>query len=117
MDYARSANVKEFTGDLMVTFEEKLEEHLTTIPVAWWDTQKFFECCGWDNNTIPHPLATGKFCTTDPSLSEQACQGKLLNTDQAWVYGMFFGILFVSQGMVCGSSCCLACWIQAEEPC
>eukprot|EP00494_Astrolonche_serrata_P028318 UN28584 len=39
----------------------------------WWDLQKNWECCGWRNNTIPHPLATGKFCTTNVVTSAVPC--------------------------------------------
>lgn len=104
-----------FITDYVQTTIEKLAE---AKPTAWWDWQKIGDCCGWQNNTIPDPLATGKWCTHHVETSAESCMDKLigmLKTQYLILVGL--GIFFVTEVMVCISSSCLACWIQAEEPC
>merc|ERR1719433_666792 len=107
--------------DITAIVTDKLESSLIDVakdkPAAWWDWQKALECCGWANNTIPDPLATGKFCTQDTDTSHPPCKEKLLDTGSGWLVGAFGGILFIAQSCVCMSSWCLCYWIQAEEPC
>jgi hypothetical protein len=103
-------------------FSEQLEasvrENLSDQPEAWWDWQKSFSCCGYSNNTIPDPLATGKFCTTDPTTSYPACKDQLWEdiADSAIPLALFMVLFFGAQSVVCISSVCLACIIKAQEP-
>merc|ERR1712083_819677 len=57
---------------------KQIENTITALaedkPTAWWDWQKVADCCGWVNNTIPDPLATGKFCTTDAATTAPGCK-------------------------------------------
>jgi len=103
---------------LSIQFEDSLKSKLKQNENAWWDFQKTYYCCGYDNNTIPAPLATGKYCTTDPTLSAQPCKTKLWNdvAKQAIPISVFVLAFLVMQISVCASSVCLACVIKAQEP-
>merc|ERR550525_1258953 len=101
---------------------QQIEASVMTLadkkPTAWWDWQKVAGCCGWNNNTIPNTLATGKFCTQDPATSADSCKDTFMTlTDDSWIVFTFCGVFFLAEVLVCVSASCLACWIQAEEPC
>ena len=55
---------KQQSDVLTEALETQLRDQAIDNPEAWWDWQKTFQCCGYDNNTIPAPLATGKYCTS-----------------------------------------------------
>eukprot|EP00485_Elphidium_margaritaceum_P000740 CAMPEP_0202687370 /NCGR_PEP_ID=MMETSP1385-20130828/3069_1 /ASSEMBLY_ACC=CAM_ASM_000861 /TAXON_ID=933848 /ORGANISM="Elphidium margaritaceum" /LENGTH=232 /DNA_ID=CAMNT_0049342151 /DNA_START=53 /DNA_END=751 /DNA_ORIENTATION=+ len=98
-------------------FETGLREQLRTEPELWWDWQKTFECCGYDNNTIPSPLATGKYCTTDIVTSASPCKLQFWadissNTLPFTIFGIVF---FAIQLMVCVSSMCLGCCLRNKK--
>jgi len=107
----------EGTSFLSDFFQETIENMARARPTAWWDWQKVGNCCGWQNNTIPDPLATGKFCTADMATSAESCVDVFMDAFQS-SYFILIGIalFFIAEVMVCVSSTCLACWIQAEEP-
>jgi len=111
-----AVNAQEKT--LSVEFENSLKSKLEQQESAWWDFQKQYDCCGYDNNTIPSPLATGKFCTTDPTLSAKPCKTKVWQdvAHQAIPITVFVFAFLVMQISVCASSLCLACVIKAQEP-
>lgn len=92
------------------SFEAELKKQLTDQPELWWDWQKTFECCGYDNNTIPSPLATGKYCTTDTLTSETACKERLWSdlADNSLPFAIFGIAFFAIQLTVCISGMCLA---------
>jgi len=107
-------------GTLFVSnfFQETIENMAQAKPIAWWDWQKVGHCCGWNNNTIPDVLATGKFCTADASTSAPACLETFMDAFQSNYFILIgIGLFFIAEIMVCVSSTCLSCWIQAEEPC
>ena len=56
-----NTNYVSFTNSMEIALKNSLLDNSE----LWWDLQKQFNCCGYDNNTIPDPLATGKFCTTN----------------------------------------------------
>jgi len=98
--------------------ETSMEKEFENRDEFWWEVQKSWECCGWDNNTIPDTLATGKFCTTDSDLSAQTCKGEMtdyVQTNQYYLIG-FGSIFMLAQMMVWYSACQLGCCIQAMEP-
>eukprot|EP01084_Bolivina_argentea_P096288 173106_1 len=99
-------------------FEATLRGQLTKQPELWWDLQKGLECCGYDNNTIPSPLATGKYCTTDPLTSANGCKDQLWAelADNSLPFAIFGILFFMIQMAVCISGMCLACVIKAQEP-
>jgi len=99
-------------------FENSLKSKLEQQQSAWWDFQKQYDCCGYDNNTIPSPLATGKFCTTETTVSAQPCKTKLWKdvAKQAIPISVFVALFMALQISVCASSMCLACIIKAQEP-
>jgi len=103
---------------LTESFEVGLKDQLTNEPELWWDWQKTFECCGYDNNTIPSPLATGKYCTTNTLTSADPCKRQFwADVDSNALPFAIFGIAFFAiQLTVCISSMCLACIIRAQEP-
>lgn len=99
-------------------FESALKTQLTNEPELWWDWQKTFDCCGYDNNTIPSSLATGKYCTTDPLTSATACKDQLWDdlASNSLPFAIFGVVFFLIQVTVCVSGMCLACIIKAQEP-
>mmetsp|Transcript_69586 Transcript_69586/g.110532 ORF Transcript_69586/g.110532 Transcript_69586/m.110532 type:complete len:254 (+) Transcript_69586:52-813(+) len=99
-------------------FESSLKVQLQNEPELWWDWQKTFECCGYDNNTIPSSLATGKYCTTDTFTSANACKEQLWQdiADNSLPFAIFGVAFFAIQLTVCVSGMCLACIIKAQEP-
>jgi len=106
-------------SDTMVDeFEGAMKRELERRKDFWWDMQKTWECCGWKNNTIPDPLATGKFCTTNTVTSYQSCAelfGDFFTKNLVFV--IIFAVVFgLSQCAVCCSACQLGCRIQAQEP-
>ena len=92
------------------SFESGLRDQLTNEPELWWDWQKTFDCCGYDNNTIPSPLATGKYCTTDTSTSAPACKTQLWDDvgSNSLPFAIFGIAFFAIQLTVCISGMCLA---------
>jgi len=100
------------------TFQSELRNQLGNQPELWWDFQKGLECCGYENNTIPAQLATGKYCTTDEFTTAPGCKTKFWEEigDNALPFGCFIGAFFMIQMAVCISSMCLACIIKAQEP-
>ena len=116
--FVESDSVENKSDGFTESFESSLKQQLSNEAELWWDWQKKFECCGYDNNTIPSPLATGKYCTTDPTTSYVECKSKLWqdigdNSIPIAVFAVFFiGI----QLTVCISAMCLACIIKAQEP-
>ncbi len=99
-------------------FENTVRQQLTNQPELWWDLQKALECCGYDNNTIPSPLATGKYCTTESSTSATGCKDQLWQelADNSLPFAIFAIAFFAIQLAVCISGMCLACIIKAQEP-
>jgi len=100
------------------SFQAGLKDQLQQQPELWWDFQKALECCGYDNNTIPAPLATGKYCTTDPFTTAPGCKDQLWEEigDNSLPFTLFGTAFFLIQLAVCISGMCLACIIKAQEP-
>jgi len=113
-----SESISKQSDVFAVQLEQSVKSQLKSQPEAWWDWQKNFECCGYDNNTIPNELATGKFCTTDTFTSGPPCKDQLWADidDQAIPLAVFMALFFIGQVVVLVSSVCLACVIQAQEP-
>lgn len=101
------------------TMDEKIEATWKEKQMSWYDWQKTLECCGWKNNTIPAELATGKYCTDDKETTYPACKPKIwaLFTDDLFVMAGMLIVFVGIQVVTCCSSYCLACSIQAQEPC
>ena len=106
------------TAAAKTTFENILIGELSRNDDLWWDFQKRFECCGYANNTIPAPLATGKFCTTDALTTKPGCKETLWTTVESQIIPIAsFGFIFIGmQIIVCLSSLCLGCLIHPQEP-
>ena len=106
-----SASAQGQSDALTETFETALKDQLTNEPVAWWDWQKTFDCCGYDNSTIPAPLATGKYCTTDIYTTAPPCKDKFWAdvSENILPFGVFAGVFVIIQLTVCVSGMCLAC--------
>lgn len=98
--------------------DAQIKETAAKKKIAWWDWQKTLKCCGWKNNTIPAPLATGKYCTDDKTTTYPTCNEKIWDAtrgDRTML--VIFSLLFVGvQLVICLSSYCLAFKIQAYEP-
>jgi hypothetical protein len=114
----QSDAVSNKTDVLSTVFENSLKEELQQQTELWWDWQKTFECCGYDNNTIPSPLATGKYCTTDHGTSATECKTVLWADieGEALPLILFLIAFLAMQIVVCVASMCLACIIKAQEP-
>merc|ERR1712013_808444 len=111
-----SESANSSSDGLTDSFESALKGQLTEEAELWWDWQKTFSCCGYDNNTIPSQLATGKYCTTDPDTSANACKEQLWDdlAENALPFAVFAAAFFTIQLTVCVSGMCLACIIKAQ---
>ena len=110
--------VTERSESLSNSFERSLKSKLEKQEEAWWDWQTEFKCCGYENNTIPDSLATGKYCTTDEDTSADPCKDQLWEDvgEQALPIAGFIFFFLCLQTAVCVSSLCLSCIIKAQEP-
>jgi len=117
-DIIHSTAITEQSQWLNTKFQNSLKSQLTSQQEAWWDWQKNFDCCGYTNNTIPDPLATGKYCTTDTTTSAPPCKDTLWSdiSTEAIPIAVFMVLFFIAQLIVCVSSVCLSCVIKAQEP-
>lgn len=113
-----AGNIDDKTNFVMTAVEDQLKEELNERESFWWEWQKSWDCCGWENNTIPDPLATGKYCTTDPAESQDPCKevmNEYLDKNKAII--IVFAVAFLcSQMFVWYSACQLGCCIHAQEP-
>lgn len=109
-----STATEEYTSKLEVILKNEISRNED----IWWDFQKRFECCGYENSTIPDPLATGKFCTTDENTSADGCKSKLWGQIESQIfYVIGFLVVFLSMQMIiCVSSLCLGFLIHPQEP-
>ena len=106
-------------SDVLATeLEKSIRTELKDQDELWWDFQKALECCGYDNNTIPDPLATGKYCTTEKDTTAPSCKNVLWEKaeNQALLVITFVLVFLIMQFVVCVSAMCLACIIKAQEP-
>jgi len=103
---------------LSLLFQNSLKSQLDKENEFWWDWQANFDCCGYDNNTIPSPLATGKYCTTNNATSAPECKAVLWAKlgNEAEPLAIFFVVFLLFQFIVCMSALCLGCVIKAQEP-
>jgi len=110
--------VNEGSDFLTGYLEDSLVNEFESRELFWWEIQKAWDCCGWNNNTIPDTLATGKFCTTDTDTSAPACKDDMeeyINHNK--VFMIIFSTLFLlAQLSVWYSACQLGCCIQAMKP-
>ena len=63
-------------------------------------------------------MATGKYCTTNPSTSKPACKTTLWDAIMSQIIPIAsFAVVFLAmQFIVCASSLCLGCLIHPQEP-
>lgn len=113
-----NTSLNEKSDGLTASFENSIKSQMTKESDAWWDWQKQFECCGYDNNTIPAALATGKFCTTSNETSAVACKEKLWADvgEKSLPISIFMILFMLIQLIVFISALCLACIIKPQEP-
>jgi len=111
-------NVNDGSDFLTEYIEDSLKNEFESREAFWWEIQKSWKCCGWDNNTIPDSLATGKFCTTDMSTSAPACKDDMTEyvKDNSLFMIIFGSVFLLSQMFVWYSACQLGCCISAMKP-
>lgn len=114
----KQSDVSEGSDFILDYAENSLKSEMEEREDFWWNWQKSWECCGWNNNTIPDKLATGKYCTTDSFTSAKPCKDDVEDylVSNVVVLIIFAGVFMMSQMFVCFSACQLACCIQAMEP-
>eukprot|EP01083_Nonionella_stella_P071070 190650_1 len=114
----KSDTASEKSDAFTQVFEAELKGQLTAQPDLWWDFQKQLLCCGYENNTVPAALATGKYCTTEATTSAPGCKEQIwTEIENNMLPFVIFGVsFFLIQTAVCVSGMCLACIIKAQEP-
>lgn len=110
--------VNEGSDFLTDYLEKSLVNEFESRELFWWEIQKAWDCCGWNNNTIPDSLATGKFCTTSAETSAPACKDDMESyiKDNMVFMIIFSSLFFIAQFSVWYSACQLGCCIQAMKP-
>jgi len=110
--------VQTVTSSTFDFLEDALLTELKNREAFWWEWQKSWQCCGWQNQTIPAPLATGKFCTTDDETTAPSCAKTFIDfiNENVIVVSSVAGVFLLTEIAIWYSACQLGCCIKAQEP-